>query len=124
MAESSIQALTILMVEDEAALRRLVTTVLERQGFRVLSAESATDALVVAQRLETSPDLVVTDLLLPGGSGLRLVARLRERWPDLPVIVVSGHPEQADEIPAGFAFLAKPFGTADLVAAVHEALDR
>lgn len=114
---------TIFMVEDESAIRRLATTILERAGYRVVTAEDASRALSVADAMERPPDLLVTDLVLPGGSGESLAARLRERWSGIPVILVSGHPDRAGELPEGTAFLAKPFGPADLLAAVRGRLE-
>lgn len=114
---------TIFIVEDESAIRRLATTILERAGYRVVSSGDAEDALSVAERMERPPDLVITDLVLPGGDGAGLATRLRARWGGVPVIVVSGHPERAAELPEEMGFLAKPFGPAALLDAVRGRLE-
>lgn len=113
---------TILLVEDEAPIRRLAAAILERAGYRVVAAEDEASAMSAAGAMDEPPDLVVTDLLLPGGNGSGLASRLRERWAGLPVIVVSGRPAGADELPAGAAYLAKPYGPSELLDAVRDGL--
>ena len=112
----------ILLVEDERAIRRLATTILEREGYTVLAASDADRAWGAAGDLAEAPRLVISDLVLPDRNGLELVGRLRERWPDLPALLVSGHPERAEALPDGVSFLAKPFGPAELVDAVRRKL--
>jgi CheY-like chemotaxis protein len=85
---------TILCVDDEdlpLALRRLV---LEKQGYKVLTAQSAAEAIEVLDTRHV--DLVLTDQLMPGGTGTDLTKRVKKAWPHMPVILISG----VNEIPA------------------------
>jgi two-component system cell cycle sensor histidine kinase/response regulator CckA len=82
--------MTVLVVEDEPAVRAVVVRSLERGGFRVLQASDAAVALQVADR-EGRPDLVLTDLMMPGIGGAELGRRLKARWPGLPVLFMSGY---------------------------------
>ncbi len=82
--------MTVLVVEDEPAVRAVVVRSLERGGFRVLQASDAAVALQVVDR-EGRPDLVLTDLMMPGIGGAELARRLKARWPDLPVMFMSGY---------------------------------
>jgi CheY-like chemotaxis protein len=82
--------MTVLVVEDEPAVRAVVVRSLERGGFRVLQASEGAMALQVADR-EGRPDLVLTDLMMPGIGGAELARRLKGRWPDLPVMFMSGY---------------------------------
>jgi PAS domain S-box-containing protein len=81
---------TILVVEDEAAVLAIATRSLERDGFRVLQAFDGASALEVVAR-HGPPHLVLTDLLLPDIGGAELARRLRERWPALPILFMSGY---------------------------------
>ncbi|HPF69549.1 MAG TPA: PocR ligand-binding domain-containing protein [Candidatus Krumholzibacteria bacterium] len=114
----------ILLAEDNAAVRGLAATVLERQGYRVLAAASGEAAL---QRLDASgvaPDLLLTDMVMPGMSGKDLYDRLLEKHADLPVLYVSGYADMVftvpDDGPRRERFLRKPFKTDDLVHLVRE----
>src|SRR5512138_2565698 len=87
---------TVLVVDDERNIRRTLQMILE--GYAVVEAESAEDALKV---LEAEPvDLGVFDIRMPGMDGLTLLAKARELWRDLPVIVVSGHADTSDVVDA------------------------
>ncbi|MBL6454130.1 response regulator [Belnapia sp. T6] len=113
----------LLLVEDEAPLRRLAERVLARAGHEVLPAESAEAALDL---LEDSPPpaLLVSDVAMPGMDGVELARRLRQRWPSLPVVLLSGYAEAAlaaDLAGEGFRFLAKPYAPAELLAALGTA---
>ncbi|MDX1662046.1 MAG: response regulator [Gemmatimonadota bacterium] len=114
---------TILLVEDEAAVLRLATTILEREGFRVVAARNVDAALAAADDLASAPALLITDARLPGGRGETIVETLRQRWPGLPALLVSGHPEETIEVPEDAGFLGKPFGPDRLVGEVHRRLD-
>lgn len=107
---------TVLVVEDNPALRSLTRDLLGRQGYRVVEAEIGTAAAVVR---EQPVDLLLTDLVLPGTTGTELAARLRRARPELQVLFTSGYTRAAVEaqglLPAGAPFLAKPF-TAEALA--------
>jgi PAS domain S-box-containing protein len=117
---------TILVVEDEAAVRRLAALSLTGHGYRVLDAPDGQTALELAA---TAPDidLLVTDVVMPGIDGRELAARLRVTRPGLPVLFVSGHTEDAilkkGVLDADLEFLHKPFAPADLARRVREMLD-
>ncbi|MGI4939987.1 MAG: response regulator, partial [Janthinobacterium lividum] len=104
-----------LLVEDEPGLARLAARSLAGAGWRVLAADSAESAL---ERLgaDAAPQLVVTDLALPGLDGLVLLGRLRERWPDLPGVLTSGYAVPPTRLPPRTTFLAKPYALRDLLA--------
>ena len=106
----------IVLVEDEDDARRGLQAMLEMLGYRVTALASGEEAGLLPA--DPAPDLLLTDLMLPGISGSRLAVGLRERWPDLKVILMSGYSE--DEvarrgIEAGaMRFLQKPFDMATL----------
>ncbi len=114
--------LTILVVEDEPTVRRLMARVLERDGFRVRTAVSGRDALDHWGDYAGVVDLVLTDVVMPGGvSGTQLGRELRIRHPDLPVVYTSGYdpdydPSDVTMVP-GENFVPKP-ATADQLLAV------
>jgi signal transduction histidine kinase/ActR/RegA family two-component response regulator len=112
------RAHTILLVEDEPALRKLGERLLAHAGHRVLGAGSAEEALEIAARKPF--DLLVTDVMMPGRSGTELARDLVRERPDLPVVLVSGYAPDAPEASAG-AFLAKPFDPEQLARAIAEA---
>jgi DNA-binding NtrC family response regulator len=116
----------VLVVDDEKNIRRALRMVLEAEGFAVAEAESAEDALKV---LEAEPvDLGIFDVRLPGMDGLALLARARELWRDLPVVVISGHAETPDVVEAmrrgASDFFSKPVDRERVVVSVRNALAR
>ena len=117
--------LQILLVEDEALLREVVTQTLESSRYCVLACASAEEALAV----DADFDLLLADLSLPGQSGLDVAKALLAQRPDLPVICTSGMPQAADLLlEAGLhgrvAFLPKPHGTRELIELVERMLSR
>jgi len=113
----------LLLVEDEAAVRRLMTRMLERSGYETIVAADGEEALARAE--EASIDLLVTDVVMPGLDGPGLARRLRERMPELPVLFLSGYPRDFHpaDANAADAFLAKPFDQHELLEAVERQLD-
>ena len=94
LAAAGTQAgMTVLVVEDEPAVRAVVVRSLESGGFRVMQASDAAVALQMADR-EGRPDLVLTDLMMPGIGGAELARRLKAHWPGLPVLFMSGYSEE------------------------------
>jgi CheY-like chemotaxis protein len=119
---------TILVVEDEETLRQMVSTVLREQGYSVLEAFNGEDALRIAnQQNGHRIGLVLTDVLMPRMGGKELSDRLRDRWPGLKVLFVSGYTENNfplnGVLEEGVAFLSKPFTLAGLAMKVREFLD-
>ncbi len=115
---------TVLVVEDNDSVRRVIIKTLERAGLVVVSVIEATAALeVIAERDDI--DLMLTDLGLPGMSGHELVARVRVTHPRLPILIASGYANESagsDDLPADIPFIQKPFSVEGLVEAVHNAL--
>jgi CheY-like chemotaxis protein len=115
----------VLLVDDEAALRALGRRILERHGFIVLEAETGADAMRVA-RDAGSVDLLVTDLTMPGMSGIELAQRLIREHGGLRVLYLSGcgmhELERIAEGRAASAYLEKPFAPSSLVGKLQELL--
>ncbi|MFK7889077.1 MAG: ATP-binding protein [Gammaproteobacteria bacterium] len=111
----------LLAVEDRAQLLLVLEPALVQLGLRVTTASNADDAL---GKIETHglPDLVITDIVMPGSlDGLGLVAELRRRSPDLPVVLMSGYSKSVDE---ECTFLRKPFSVTELETAIEQTLCR
>ena len=115
----------VLVVEDEDAVRAVTRKVLERAGYVVEEAPNGRRALEALEAMPALPDVVVSDLVMPELNGAALARTLRERWPDLPVILLSGFADAAREGEmAGTTLLAKPLDPQTLVAAVAGAVRR
>jgi CheY-like chemotaxis protein len=116
---------TILVVEDEEVLRNLVRRILEVHGYTVITVNSGDEACQVLEQQKVEPDLVLSDVVMPGLSGVNLARRLQDRGSKLPVLLMSGYPDLADEQPAAIAgeILCKPFTSEMLVRAVRQALN-
>jgi two-component system CheB/CheR fusion protein len=118
---------TVLVVEDNAALRRVVVRQLRELGYRVLAAENATAGLRLLE--QQSIDLLLTDVVMPGGmNGRELARRARQRWPEIKVIFTSGFSEarllgDADALSSRVPLLTKPYRKEELANAAREALD-
>ena len=115
---------SVLLVEDESSVRRLLATVLDAAGFRVLEAQNGQQALELCANGEKL-DLVIADLMMPVMGGDVLMDRLAVQHPNIPVIVMSGHVEDDFKADAGnlsARLLKKPFGPPQLLAKVREAL--
>jgi hypothetical protein len=103
---------SILLVEDDPAVRRLLTHMLEGSGYRVLSSANGDEALALADAGKLDVDLVLSDYVLPGISGVELCTALRRRFPELRILLMTGHaelPPGAAELPAGAELIGKPF---------------
>jgi len=113
----------VLVVDDEAPIRRFLRTALEPHGFDVFEAANGRDALVEAGTRK--PDLVILDLGLPDVDGADVLRRLRE-WSRMPVIVLSARANERDKVDALDAgaddYLTKPFGVGELLARMRVAL--
>jgi serine phosphatase RsbU (regulator of sigma subunit) len=116
----------ILVVDDEALLRRFVVGELERRGYDVTSAENGLRALKLS--CEQVPDLIVCDLRMPVMDGIQLMRHVARDWPDVPVIVISGAGRLDDAVGAlklgAWDYLPKPFEMPVLELAITRALDR
>ena len=118
---------TLLVVEDAEGLRELARRLLERQGYTVLVAANAEEALRLFEQHPTI-DVLLTDVVMPGASGPELSRQLVERRPALKVIYMSGYTEDAivqhGVLNPGIAFLHKPFTSESLGRKIREVLDR
>lgn len=117
---------TILVVEDEEPVRIMLGRLLRSQGYSVMLASNAVEARTVLGRLR--PDLVVTDIIMPGENGIELRRGIATLFPDLPVILISGF---SDDGPAEFAartpntsFMPKPFATEQFLGLIEQTLGR
>ena len=119
-----IQSLKILLVEDEDMVRAVAERALTRQGYTVLTAENgeaALDVLATAPR----PDLLISDVVMPMMDGPTMVGHARKRYPDLPILFMSGYAEEQlrrsidlDNV----SFLPKPFSVQQLAEATRDVL--
>jgi two-component system, cell cycle sensor histidine kinase and response regulator CckA len=117
----------VLVAEDDAVVRSMLKRLLQEAGFEVRTARHGDEALGIAFRGSGAFDLVVTDVRMPVMDGWELARRLRERWPDLPLLFISGYDV---ELSAGSrragprqALLRKPFDLDELIHEVGRLLD-
>ena len=113
----------LLVVEDEAQMRRFLRTSLATHGYRIVEATTGAEALTLAKG--HNPELVLLDLGLPDMDGLEVARKLRE-WMKAPIIVVSARGQEEDKVRAldegADDYLTKPFGTGELMARIRVAL--
>ena len=116
-----------MIVEDEQALRELAAQILARQGYAVVAADDAHQALRLVEQ-KTHVDLLLTDLVMPQMSGRELAERVREQSPTVRVLFMSGYADEAvsrnGALDPDAAFLEKPFSSSGLARMVREVLDR
>jgi len=119
----------VLLVEDDGLVRSFARRALEDGGYRVTDAEDAERALELASTMAPPPAILVTDVVLPGRHGPALARLLRERFPELPVLLCSGYSEQmmtdteTGSLHAGDPLLQKPYDARTLVERVRQLLD-
>ncbi len=116
---------TILIVDDDEELRRFMSRILERNGYRITEATSGESALRIVEEFEGEFDLLVSDVVMGEMSGRDLASELQSKFAGLPVLLVSGTANRkilADLTPGASDFLAKPFKPSDLVDRVHDLL--
>jgi two-component system, response regulator PdtaR len=113
----------ILIVEDEPLLRMAISDHLFEQGYYVSEAADADEAI---RHLEQNPDirLIITDIDMPGSmDGLKLAEAVRDRWPPVKIIVVSGHRMvEITDLPDGSMFFSKPYSPTHLVSSMRDLL--
>jgi CheY-like chemotaxis protein len=118
---------TLLLVEDEAAVRSSARRLLERQGYHVLEARHGADALRIVEESGRPIDLVVTDLVMPEMGGKELAERLRAHRPGLKILFMSGYTEKSIAaggiMPPHTGFVEKPFTVEQLMRRLREILD-
>ena len=121
------QGETVLLVEDEAAIVKLATAMLEDLGYKVLAANSPTEALRVAEVHRGEIQLLLTDVVMPGMNGRDLAKQVQEMCPKIKTIYMSGYTANViahhGVLDEGINFIQKPFARSDLSLRIREALD-
>lgn len=119
---------SILVVDDQATVRRMAHRLLSEWGFRVFEAESGEEAMEVLETARAGIQLVIVDVVMPFADGIQVTRRIQERWPEQRTLFMSAHPA---EVLAEYGlteltvpFLAKPFTRDELLTKVSEALAR
>ena len=110
----------ILTVEDEFLISEYLRGILESGGHMVIATFDADEAIDVLER-RRDIELVITDINMPGSmDGLRLAAAIRDRWPPIHLIVVTGvAPPSRSDLPSGSVFISKPYRPADILSGVQ-----
>ena len=119
---------TVLLVEDEDAIRRLGIRLLEKMGYRVLSASAPSEAIHLVEQEANKIDLLLTDVVMPEMNGRDLANRLQEIDPNIKVLFMSGYTNNVivhrGVLDDGINFISKPFSQKELAVKVHEVLSR
>jgi CheY-like chemotaxis protein len=122
------QVSTVLVVDDEGEVLRLVETLLTRQGLKVITAPNGDRALEKVRKQSIAPDLLLSDVVMPGLSGPMLADQLRGLYPEMRVLFMSAYEDRQIVRryvkDPGFALISKPFHNADLTAKVKELLEK
>ena len=115
---------TILLVDDEQAVRAIVVKILKRANYNVLEAESGDAALRIAESHSGKIDLLLSDMYMPGLRGPEVAQKLAPKCPGIRVLFMSGYADQDSRsgVPEGANFLNKPFSGKELVTAVEGVL--
>ena len=115
--------ITVLLVEDDDAVREVMRAMLESQGYAVIDADTASEARNLFERDPAAIDVLITDVKMPRMSGQMLAEHLTAANPKLPVVFISGHPDAIDASDLRGPrrrVVAKPFESAELLGAVNE----
>ena len=112
---------TVLVVEDEVLILLDIVDYLESEGFRVLRAANAAQAIEMLER-EPAISIIFTDVEMPGTmDGLKLAALVRDRWPPVKIVVTSGHKTvEITDLPDGGVFFSKPYRPEELAITFRE----
>ena len=118
--------MTALLVDDDDAVRGFCRNLLTASGFTVLEANNGLEAFLISVQLRGAIDILITDLEMPGISGVELGRTFNELWPGVNVLYMSGSPRDTvgNQLPADCVFLPKPFAPDALVKAIGSALVR
>jgi len=118
----------ILIVDDEESIRRSLEGILSDEGFETGAAADGASALAALREGEEAPDLVLLDIAMPGRDGVEILAEMRQAWPGLPVVMMSGHGTIETAVRAtqlgAFDFIEKPLSVEKLLLTLRHALDR
>lgn len=127
-AEAVSQTATVLVVDDEDVVRSTTSRFLERQGYRVLCADSGVEALQLLDESATTPlsriDLVLLDLSMPGLSGHDVLRQVRRQYPEIKVLIFTGYATDDDEVDGADGVVHKPITASELSARLAEVLGR
>lgn len=119
---------TILLAEDDPAVRQAVASILEAGGYQVIAAGDGGEAIRLAEQHDGAVALLLTDVVMPDMSGRELANLLVDRRPGLAVLFMSGYTDNAivhhGRLDPGTAFIQKPFGSGALLAKLRDVLDR
>ena len=117
------QSKTCLIVDDESSVRAYVKAILEREQFQAIEAEDGIQALRLVEKLGEVLDLIVSDINMPNGDGVTFVCSVRESFPVLPIILISGYADHELQWhpSTSFEFVQKPFFPPALLRAVENA---
>ncbi len=113
---------TILLVEDDASVQRVVGRLLRKLGYTVLIAGDGVEGVSLFDERSKEIDLVITDIVMPGQTGIEMAQDLRKRRPDLKILFISGYAGSLDG-PLPHPFLPKPFSMEEIAEAVRAILD-
>jgi len=118
--------LTLLIVDDELSMREFLRILLEKEGYRVLAAADGPEALAISE--DNDIDLVISDIRMPGMDGLQLLAEIKERNRNLPVIMITAFASPEDAVEAmkngAFDYITKPFNVDEIKEVIRSALKR
>ena len=124
---ASLRRQTVLVVEDEQDLRSLVANVLTEYGYKVVTAANGAKAIALIAKMDSPPDLLLTDVVMPGMSGPMLADQLLAKFSGARVLFMSGYDErqvvQRYVVEKGFALITKPVQLHNLCAAVKRAME-
>src|SRR5215472_2076466 len=112
----------ILVVDDEREIRILVRILAERAGYSVLEASSAEEALRILEDRMVEPELLLTDIAMPGMNGLALAAHVHHIRPSIPVIFMTGFADEYQAELCGSVCLRKPFKAGELLTAIQDVI--
>lgn len=116
--------ITVLLAEDDGSVRRLLADILKLAGYGLLLASDGTEALRVAAAHSGKIDLLLSDVVMPGMTGIELAIELKCRRPDLGILLTSAYDEGMLVLDRGWHFIRKPMAPNKLLQKVEEALDR
>ena len=121
-------AASILLVDDDVELLKALTKVLEKEGYTVTAKAEAQGALDYVNASPLRPDVVITDVSMPGLTGTELLAAIKQTLPDIPVIIITAFGEWDQYMDAlrlgAFAYITKPLDKIELLTTVRRALTK